>query len=239
MNPGSLIGRSLYHSPPRRIFNYTLTSSSEALDNSCTSPSNLVPISPSLQPHIQLSDPSTHPKRVLDIGCGVGHWVVNAASLWPNTTFVGLDLVAVQPDPFAMERIRRTVTREKERRNRNKEPAKLASPSSKSPIPGSEERDTVQAMLRSTTTDSDPRRKSPPSVSSSDSGSSFGIPANSIYRRIKWVHHNFLTKRLPFKDGEFDFVHIRGIAQGVPEDQVSDHIAKHFFLCTLGWCPRY
>lgn len=39
-------------------------------------------------------------------------------------------------------------------------------------------------------------------------------------RRIKWVHHNFLSKRLPFKDAEFDYIHVRGIAAGVPEDKV-------------------
>ncbi|KDQ20946.1 hypothetical protein BOTBODRAFT_26959 [Botryobasidium botryosum FD-172 SS1] len=36
--------------------------------------------------------------------------------------------------------------------------------------------------------------------------------------RIRWVHGNFLEK-LPFSDDHFDFVHIRNIARGVPEDQ--------------------
>jgi ubiquinone/menaquinone biosynthesis C-methylase UbiE len=36
------------------------------------------------------------PKRVLDIGCGVGHWVTDMALQWPDTEFVGLDLVPIQ-----------------------------------------------------------------------------------------------------------------------------------------------
>lgn len=49
--------------------------------------------SPSLLPHIILDDPSTHPVRVLDLGCGTGAWVIFAASRLPNTEFVGYDLV--------------------------------------------------------------------------------------------------------------------------------------------------
>jgi hypothetical protein len=37
--------------------------------------------------------------------------------------------------------------------------------------------------------------------------------------RIRWVQANFL-KPLPFGDGEFDYIHISGIARGVPEDKV-------------------
>ncbi|KAG5719736.1 Sterol 24-C-methyltransferase [Termitomyces sp. T112] len=36
--------------------------------------------------------------------------------------------------------------------------------------------------------------------------------------RITWVHTNFLES-LPFPDGEFDFVHVKRIALGVPEDK--------------------
>ncbi|KAF8527597.1 hypothetical protein BU17DRAFT_81827 [Hysterangium stoloniferum] len=39
-----------------------------------------------------------------------------------------------------------------------------------------------------------------------------------LVRRIKWVVGNFLHK-LPFEDGEFDFVHVRRVARGVPEDR--------------------
>ncbi|KAG8894380.1 hypothetical protein FRB99_001317, partial [Tulasnella sp. 403] len=43
-----------------------------------------------------------------------------------------------------------------------------------------------------------------------------------LNQRIKWVQGNFLEK-LPFPDGYFDFVHVRRIARGVPEDKW-DHI---------------
>lgn len=44
-------------------------------------------------PHVDLSDPTTHPRKTLDLGCGSGAWVISAASLWPQTRFVGFDLV--------------------------------------------------------------------------------------------------------------------------------------------------
>lgn len=39
-----------------------------------------------------------------------------------------------------------------------------------------------------------------------------------LHERIRWVHGNFLEK-LPFPDGEFDFVRCRKIARGVPESK--------------------
>ncbi|PCH33930.1 hypothetical protein WOLCODRAFT_160462 [Wolfiporia cocos MD-104 SS10] len=36
------------------------------------------------------------PKRVLDVGCGLGVWIVDAAKEWPDSTFVGFDLMNVQ-----------------------------------------------------------------------------------------------------------------------------------------------
>jgi ribosomal protein L11 methylase PrmA len=48
---------------------------------------------PSMLPHVDLSDPTTHPRRTLDLGCGSGAWIISAASLWPQTRFVGFDLV--------------------------------------------------------------------------------------------------------------------------------------------------
>ena len=44
-------------------------------------------------PHISLSDPTTHPRKTLDLGCGSGAWIISAASVWPQTRFVGFDLV--------------------------------------------------------------------------------------------------------------------------------------------------
>ncbi|TBU34698.1 hypothetical protein BD311DRAFT_650076 [Dichomitus squalens] len=36
------------------------------------------------------------PTRCLDIGTGLGLWVISAAKLWPEATFVGLDMVNIQ-----------------------------------------------------------------------------------------------------------------------------------------------
>ncbi|OSD03293.1 hypothetical protein PYCCODRAFT_1477156, partial [Trametes coccinea BRFM310] len=36
------------------------------------------------------------PKRCLDIGTGLGLWVISSAKAWPESTFVGLDMVNVQ-----------------------------------------------------------------------------------------------------------------------------------------------
>ncbi|CCM01546.1 uncharacterized protein FIBRA_03604 [Fibroporia radiculosa] len=40
----------------------------------------------------------TPPLKVLDLGCGTGSWVLEAASQWKDTHFVGLDIVPIQPD---------------------------------------------------------------------------------------------------------------------------------------------
>ncbi|KAI0308136.1 hypothetical protein B0F90DRAFT_1680486 [Multifurca ochricompacta] len=40
--------------------------------------------------------PNYPPRRVLDLGCGVGMWTIDAARKWPDTTFVGFDIVNVQ-----------------------------------------------------------------------------------------------------------------------------------------------
>lgn len=129
-----------------------------------------------------MADRMAHPLKVLDVGCGNGAWCINAATQWPDTLIVGMDLVAIQPDPYALERIAS--------RKGSKMPSKQPEP-------------------RPRTSTSDRSIKQAP------------LPSNSIYNRIKWVLHNFLTKRLPFKDDEFDLIHIRGIAQGIPEDDVS------------------
>ncbi|KAF4622885.1 hypothetical protein D9613_002243 [Agrocybe pediades] len=36
------------------------------------------------------------PARVLDLGCGTGAWIIDAAKFWPHCEFVGFDLVDVQ-----------------------------------------------------------------------------------------------------------------------------------------------
>lgn len=38
------------------------------------------------------------PKRVLDLGCGGGLWILEAAQEWKTTEFVGLDIERKQPN---------------------------------------------------------------------------------------------------------------------------------------------
>ncbi|KIK70686.1 hypothetical protein GYMLUDRAFT_210055 [Collybiopsis luxurians FD-317 M1] len=37
-----------------------------------------------------------HPERCLDLGCGTGSWIIEAAKEWPDCEFVGFDLVNIQ-----------------------------------------------------------------------------------------------------------------------------------------------
>jgi 2-polyprenyl-3-methyl-5-hydroxy-6-metoxy-1,4-benzoquinol methylase len=37
-----------------------------------------------------------YPKKVLDLGCGNGSWVTDVATMFPNATVVGVDLVSCQ-----------------------------------------------------------------------------------------------------------------------------------------------
>ncbi|OJT02738.1 hypothetical protein TRAPUB_6732 [Trametes pubescens] len=43
------------------------------------------------------------PKRCLDIGTGLGLWVLSSARTWPESTFVGLDMVNIQPPLQVLE----------------------------------------------------------------------------------------------------------------------------------------
>ncbi|KAG8890353.1 hypothetical protein FRB98_008927 [Tulasnella sp. 332] len=45
-------------------------------------------------------------------------------------------------------------------------------------------------------------------------------------KRVDWVYGNFLSAPLPFTDESFDFVHIKGIARGVPEDKEAARILR-------------
>lgn len=98
------------------------------------------------------------PSRVLDLGCGCGLWILEAAQEWKDTQFVGFDIYNKQPD---LQRLGNIVDVIKE---------------------------------------SGLRRISP---------------------RVHWVHGNML-ERLPFEDGEFEFVRICNVALGVPEDEWPD-----------------
>ncbi|KAL1738518.1 hypothetical protein HDZ31DRAFT_69910, partial [Schizophyllum fasciatum] len=91
------------------------------------------------------NDPDSLPRRVLDLGCGTGTWVVDAAREWPQADFVGFDLAAIQV------------------------PLQFLDP--------------------------------------------------SLASRITWTHGNFLTTKLPFDDDEFDHIHVKSIARGVPENK--------------------
>ncbi|KAF9007595.1 hypothetical protein BDQ17DRAFT_1324155 [Cyathus striatus] len=43
------------------------------------------------------------PEKVLDLGCGMGYWAIEAAKQWPQSTIVGLDVAKIQP-PLALLR---------------------------------------------------------------------------------------------------------------------------------------
>ncbi|KAH7106770.1 hypothetical protein BKA62DRAFT_611709 [Auriculariales sp. MPI-PUGE-AT-0066] len=43
------------------------------------------------QPSFASSAKTLPPRRVLDLGCGDGHWIYRAAQRWPTTEFVGMD----------------------------------------------------------------------------------------------------------------------------------------------------
>lgn len=85
------------------------------------------------------------PRRVLDIGTGAGAWVVDSAKVWPQTEFIGLDLVPIQT-PLSH------------------------------------------------------------------------LPDEDLQSRISWVVANAL-QGLPFPDDSFDYVHIRKLNIGVPEEK--------------------
>ena len=42
--------------------------------------------------------PDAPPRKVLDIGCGTGTWIMECTKLWKDAQFVGLDIVPLQPD---------------------------------------------------------------------------------------------------------------------------------------------
>ncbi|TFK40860.1 hypothetical protein BDQ12DRAFT_721473 [Crucibulum laeve] len=90
------------------------------------------------------------PVKVLDLGCGTGTWILNAAQTWKESSFVGLDIVPLHPDLTQV-----------------------------------------------------------------------GSP--DLAGRITWIQANFLDD-LPFQNEEFDFVHIKRVSLGVPEDKWD-----HFF----------
>ncbi|WVF72193.1 hypothetical protein IAT40_007005 [Kwoniella sp. CBS 6097] len=51
---------------------------------------------------------SEHPQAVLDLGTGAGFWPISMALLWPQTTFIGMDLVPCQVDLSLLASAERT-----------------------------------------------------------------------------------------------------------------------------------
>ncbi|KAG6910860.1 hypothetical protein DXG01_007177 [Tephrocybe rancida] len=47
---------------------------------------------------LTLHEFETPPAVVLDLGCGSGHWVIEAAKIWKDSTFVGYDFRNMQPN---------------------------------------------------------------------------------------------------------------------------------------------
>lgn len=95
------------------------------------------------------------PRRILDIGCGIGAWVMDMAKRWPQAEFVGLDLVPIQK-----------------------------------PIG--------------------------PDKSESEGGEAHAERSLPYHQRVSWVVANML-QGLPFPDASFDFIHIRFLNMGIPE----------------------
>ncbi|KAI0685514.1 hypothetical protein BC835DRAFT_1421158 [Cytidiella melzeri] len=52
----------------------------------------------SLSHGLTLRQYDTPPADILDLGCGSGLWVMDAAQQWPNSNFVGYDRLQIQPD---------------------------------------------------------------------------------------------------------------------------------------------
>lgn len=51
------------------------------------------------------------PKRVLDIGCGDGQWILHMAQKWPEAEFIGMDLVPIQmPVKFLEKDIQKRIS---------------------------------------------------------------------------------------------------------------------------------
>ncbi|KAF6759940.1 hypothetical protein DFP72DRAFT_884720 [Ephemerocybe angulata] len=56
---------------------------------------------------------NTPPEVVLDLGCGGGHWTLEAAKQWPSSTVVGFDIANIQPNLQDLEHFRHLAPRVK------------------------------------------------------------------------------------------------------------------------------
>ncbi|KAG8813597.1 hypothetical protein FRC18_002389 [Serendipita sp. 400] len=153
---------------------------------------------PSSIPAIRLDNPKTHPQRCLDVGCGSGDWLLAAAKVWPNTTFVGLDLMIGHQLPVQLLHGLGT---------------SATSPVGATRDPGSSTPSSISHLRTTSVNGQNPTNNNIANESST------GVAELSVLEsRIQWVQANFL-KTLPFYDDEFDYVHISGISRGVPEDK--------------------
>lgn len=91
---------SKLHSYGRDKAPYPFSYNREVLDMSCTDHAFIARMKGSVSFVDFKGDP---PRRCLDLGTGLGDWVVDAAREWPECTFVGYDLVNVQIPLFALE----------------------------------------------------------------------------------------------------------------------------------------
>ncbi|EKM61303.1 uncharacterized protein PHACADRAFT_84271 [Phanerochaete carnosa HHB-10118-sp] len=91
---------SKLHSLGRDKAPYPFSYNREVLDMSCTDHALMNRLKGSVSFINFKGDP---PRRCLDLGTGLGDWVVDAAKEWPDCTFVGYDLVNVQIPLFALE----------------------------------------------------------------------------------------------------------------------------------------
>lgn len=61
--------------------------------------------SPSFYDYVQHNKPL--PTSVLDLGCGEGYWLLDAANSWPDAQIVGFDLVDVTvPEVHKVEHLK-------------------------------------------------------------------------------------------------------------------------------------
>jgi SAM-dependent methyltransferase len=167
---------------------------------------------PTTIPEIRLDDVRTQPRKVLDIGCGSGDWILAAARAWPETSFVGLDLVIGHQIPLHL--LDSTYSPSHDHDSRPRQQRLQQQPQQQ------QQPQTVNIGLSSL---DQPSTVSPPAPASQSRAAKFSVSTpvgSTLGSRIEWVQSNFL-KSLPFLDEEFDYIHVSGIARGVPEDKVS------------------
>ncbi|KAG8931467.1 hypothetical protein FRC02_002696 [Tulasnella sp. 418] len=161
---------------------------------------------------------TTPPRRVLDIGCGRGDWVIEAAKHWPETEFIGIDIVPNWPSDL-------TIYDPPSDIDSNGNPIRRPRPSRPSLPQFSPEilHKPLPSLPKSAFDDAEnvfslPTSPIPPLTPTLGTTPTFTTqrPSNPISDRVEFRIASFLDP-LPFEDQSFDFVHIKSIAAGVPE----------------------